>query len=142
MRRFLQESLPMRTQLLVISALAACALPCAAQETPSSGVDIAPTVGVRTDDDRAVDDEAAFTLATGFEANPEWSFELNLFRGRFDGAGGDDLELDAAGINALRVFRRATRVAPFLLVGFGAQRNDRENSDSSTNIYGDAGGAC
>ena len=105
----------MRRQLLVISAaLAACALPCAAQERPSSGAYIAPmVVGVRTDDDRAVDDEAAAALATGFAAHTPVEFRDQLFRGRFDGVRGDDLTLDAAGINALRVFRRMARVSPF-----------------------------
>jgi OmpA-OmpF porin, OOP family len=117
-------------------ALALQAGPCVAD----SRFYVAPIVnGVRADGDRTVDDDAAFTLAAGAEVHPRWNLELNLFRGQFDGIGGDDLDLDAAGLNALRVFRRDARVAPYVLVGLGAQRNDRRLSDSSTGLYEDAG---
>lgn len=127
--------------LVVAGALVAIALPCAAETGPrGSGFYVAPLVNaVHTDADRAVDDAAAFTFAAGFQANTRWNIELNLFRGRFDGVGGNDLELDAAGINALRVFRRDARVAPYLLVGLGAQYKDRTLGESSTDPYADAG---
>lgn len=123
------------------SALAMYATPGVAQEqVPGSGFYIAPVVhAVRTDDDRAVDDGAAFTLGIGAEMNREWNLELNLFRGRFDGAGGDDLTMDAAGVDALRVFRRSARIEPYLLAGLGAQRKDRRLSETSTDLYADAG---
>jgi OmpA-OmpF porin, OOP family len=128
--------LPLR---IAVGALLALALPCAADEArPSSGFYIAPMVNAtRLANERAVDDAGAFTLATGFEVHPHWNIELNLFRGRFDSATGDDLTMDAAGLNALRVFRREARVAPYLLLGFGAQRKERNVSDSSTDPYAD-----
>ena len=130
--------LPLR---IAISALIALALPCTAEEAqPSSGFYVAPMLnGTRLDDDRAVDDAAAFTFAAGFEVHPDWNIELNLFRGRFDSSIGDDLTMDAAGLNALRVFRRETRLAPYLLVGLGAQRKERNLSGSQTDPYADAG---
>ncbi|MBM0106339.1 OmpA family protein [Steroidobacter sp. S1-65] len=130
--------LPVR---IAVSAVVALAQPCAAEEArPSSGFYVAPILNAaRLDDDRAVDDDAAFTFAAGFEVHPDWNFELNLFRGRFDSSSGDDLTMDAAGLDALRVFRRDTRLAPYLLLGLGAQRKDRHLSDSSTDAYADAG---
>ena len=112
-----------RSRLLLIPcALAAVGSPCAAQE-PSSGFYVAPLVqGTHLDEERNVSDSAAFSFAAGFEANPRWNFELDLFRGRFDGAAGDELTMESAGANALRVFRRSARVAPYLLFGLGAQR--------------------
>lgn len=126
---------------LVAGVLAAQSMPCLAQdETPSSGFYVSPQVNwVLTDEERDVDDETAFTFASGFQATRHWNFELNLFRGHFDSEAGNDLQLDAAGINALRVFRRDSRVAPYLLLGLGAQRSDREIGGSSTNAYADAG---
>lgn len=113
---------------------------CLAHETPSSGFYVAPQLNaVGLDEGRAVDDETAFTLATGYELHPNWNLELNLFRGRLEGAAGDDLTLEAAGINALRVFRRDSRVAPYLLLGFGAQHEDRVFAEASTAAYVDAG---
>ena len=125
--------------ILTSCALAALGTPCAAQE-PSSGFYVAPLVrGLQLDEERNVSDSAAFGFAAGFEANRRWNFELDLFRGRFDGATGDDLTIDSAGVNALRVFRRSARVAPYLLFGLGAQRKDIELSGSSTDGYADAG---
>lgn len=131
----------MRMRWILTGVLAAYGLPCVAQiEAPSSGFHVAPIINaVRTDSDRSVDDNAAFTLALGAEVHPRWNVELSLFRGRFDGVGGDDLVMDAAGLNALRVFRRDARVAPYVLVGLGAQRKDREVSTTSTDLYEDLG---
>jgi OOP family OmpA-OmpF porin len=126
--------------LLVAAGALALAVPCAAQQAQGSGFYVAPIVeAVLADDDRAVDDAAAFTFAAGFQVNTQWNIELSLFRGRFDGVGGDDLEMDAAGVNALRVFRRDARVAPYLLAGLGAQYKDREFGGSATDAYADAG---
>src|SRR5690606_34771658 len=117
---------PLATHLLLAAGtLGVQVTPCAAQDAPATAIDrpspgfyIAPIVhAVRTDDDRAVDDDAAFTLATGYALHPDWSLELNLFRGRFDGEQGNDLTMNAIGINALRVFRREAVLAPYLLVG-------------------------
>ncbi len=114
---------------------------CLAQAEPDGhGFYIAPIVqAVRTDDDRSVDDDPAFTLAAGFRLHRNWNAELNLFRGRFDGTAGDDLQVDAVGVNALRVFRRDARIAPYLLFGLGSQRKDQPSSGTSTDAYADAG---
>ncbi|HEY0939100.1 MAG TPA: OmpA family protein [Steroidobacter sp.] len=127
--------------LVAAAVLAALSFPSVAEQTePSSGFYVAPIVhAVRTDDDRAVDDEGAFTFAVGSEIHPNWNIELNLFRGRFDSSLGDDLTMESAGLNALRVFRRETRFAPYLLLGLGAQRKERELSSSSTDAYADGG---
>jgi len=133
--------------LLAVGALGAQVAPCAAQDTqashsgqPGPGFYIAPMVqAVRTDSDRAVDDDPTFTLAAGYALHPNWNIELNLFRGRFDGEQGNDLTMNALGVNALRVFRREAVLSPYLLVGLGAQEKDRTLDGSSTNAYADAG---
>lgn len=121
--------------------LAAPGVPSVAQvEGNDSGFYVTPLVhAVRTDDERSVDDDPAFTLAAGFQLSRNWNAELNLFRARFDSAVGDDLQVDAVGANALRVFRRDARIAPYVLVGVGSQRKDRLMSGSSTDAYADAG---
>ena len=128
--------------LVVVCALVATSAPSIAEEEQqrSSGIYVTPVLSfVQTDDDRAVDDAAAFTFATGFAAHRRWNFEISLFRGRFDGVHGDDLTLETVGINALRVFQREARVAPYLLAGLGAQRSERTMGESSTGAYADAG---
>lgn len=89
---------------LLVLGLAVLAAPCYGQEQPHEAkFYVAPLVSfVKSDSDRAIDDDAAFGIAAGFAARRNWNLELNLFRGRFDGANGDDLTLDAAGVNALR----------------------------------------
>lgn len=127
---------------VVASVLAANTAPSVAQdEQVTSGFYLAPIVhAVLTDSDREIDDAAAFTLAAGFEVHARWNVELNLFRGHFDRDAGGDLDLDAVGINALRVFRRDEPIAPYALLGIGAQRADANPGDSSTDAYGDVGG--
>ena len=94
-----------------------------------SGFYGAPLVqGTHLDEERNVSDSAASGFAAGFEANPRWNFELALFRGRFDGAAGDDLTMDSAGVNALRVFGAAARVAPYTTVWIGRATQRHELS--------------
>lgn len=101
---------------------------------------ISPLVnGVRTDDARLAENDSAITLAAGFEVLPSWNLELSLFRGHFEAAN-DRLEMDGVGIDALRVFRRDARVAPYLLVGAGSLDKDRVSGGSANNAYADAGG--
>lgn len=122
--------------------LVASTVTCLAQqvEPVNEGFYITPLVyAVRTDNDRSVDDDTAVSLATGVQLHRNWNAELSLFRGRFDGAGGDNLQMDAIGVNALRVFRRDARVTPYLLFGLGSLRKDRSVSGSSTDAYADAG---
>jgi hypothetical protein len=77
-----------RTRLILLPcSLVALGPPCAAQES-SSGFYFAPLVQrVLLDEQRGSSDDAAFTFAAGFEATRRWNFELDLFRGRFDGPG-------------------------------------------------------
>lgn len=130
-----------RRHRLLALLLTAGSLPCAAQaESADSFFYITPMVqAVRPDNDRAVDDDSAVLLATGFRLQPNWNVELNLQRAHFDGDHGDDLQTDAISLNALRVFRRDARIAPYLLAGVGAQRNDRDISRTSTEGFADAG---
>jgi OOP family OmpA-OmpF porin len=127
--------------LVAAGALVANTVPVAAQdEEPRAGFYLAPIVhGVRTDRDRGVDDAAAFTLDAGLQVHPRWDLELNLFRGHFDRESGGRLDLEAAGLNVLRVFRRDAMLAPYALLGFGAQRAESRPNDSSTDGYADAG---
>lgn len=130
-----------KISVTVAIALAASTEPGVAQiEAHESAFRLTPLVNaVQADDDRLVDDDAGFTLAAGIEPLPNWHLELNLFRARLDGPEGDALDLSAAGINALRVFRRSTRVAPYALVGIGSQRKERPAGRSSTDAYADLG---
>jgi len=127
--------------LVAASALLVNTVPVIAQnEEPSSGFYLAPIIhGVFTDRDRAVDDAAAFTFAAGFQVHPKWDLELNLFRGHFDHEGGGRLDLEAAGLDVLHVFRREAMLAPYALLGVGAQHAELSSKDSSTDGYADAG---
>lgn len=106
-----------------------------------SSMYITPMVtAVRTDSARSVDDAPAFTLAAGFEPFRHWNVELNLFRGTFERADGDHLQMNAAGINVLRVFRRNARVEPYLLMGVGSLHKEQDIGADANNVYADAGG--
>jgi OOP family OmpA-OmpF porin len=53
--------------------------------------------------------------------------------------GGDNLVLNAAGLNALLVFYRDSRISPFLLLGGGWQENNYEISANQSDAYADTG---
>lgn len=127
--------------LVAASALVANTAPVAAQDDErSSGLYLAPIVHAAiADDGRSVDDAMAFSLAAGLEVHPRWDVELSLFRAHFDHESGGRLDLDAAGLNVLHVFRRDATLAPYALLGAGAQRTE-SSADSSTDAYADAGG--
>ncbi len=131
----------MPLRLLITVALIGAAGPALAQEDAHDSTFYLSPLVTRawTADDRAADDATGFMLAAGVAPHRRWNVELDLFRGRFEGAAGDDLTIDAAGIGALYVFRREARVAPYLLLGAGAQRKDRVASGRSTDAYGDFG---
>jgi OOP family OmpA-OmpF porin len=127
--------------LVAAGALVVNTAPAVAQdEEPSSGFYLAPIVhAVLADNARAIDDAAAFTLAAGRQVHPRWDLELSLFRGHFDHDSGGRLDLEAAGLDVLHVFRRDAMLAPYALVGLGAQRAESSSNDSSTDGYADAG---
>lgn len=127
--------------LTVAIALATCAERGVAQiEAHERAFHLTPLVNVvQSDDDRLVKDDRGFTLAASIEPLPSWNLELNLFRAHLESLAGDDLEINAAGVNALRVFRRDARVAPYALVGIGSLRKERLLGESSTDAYADFG---
>jgi OOP family OmpA-OmpF porin len=82
---------------------------------------INPQVGyLWTDSDRFVDDDLYYGFGIGKHLSPEWSLEINGVGSNYDAeAGGGDLDITAFSIDALRVFKRAATVSPFLSVGAG-----------------------
>lgn len=131
----------MSRKLIITVALAGAHCALAAAETNAiSGAYVSPMfTAVRADDARTVDDDPAFTLSGGFRLLPKWNLEGNVFRGSFDGVGGDDLDMDGVGINALRLFRYERNVRPFVLIGAGSLRKDRNLTADARDTYGDAG---
>jgi OOP family OmpA-OmpF porin len=84
-----------------------------------------------TDDDRFVDDDDYYGLGLGKHVSPEWSVELNGVTGSYDPSiAGTDVDITAFSIDALRVFRRAERVSPFVRVGAGYIDDELISGDS------------
>lgn len=114
----------MRTRWTLFCALtAASGLAHAADETGKWYVN--PQAGyLWADSDRAVDDDYYYGLGVGKHVSPEWSVELNGITGNYDGVAGGDLDITTFSVDALRVFRRAERISPFLSIGGGYINDD------------------
>src|SRR5688500_11846477 len=69
--------------------------------------------GEWTAEERLVDDDFAYGLAIGKAVSEKLNIELNVTSGKFDGAGGDELTLNAYGINFMPVFYRESRISAF-----------------------------
>lgn len=118
--------------LSLAAAIAVSAADAVRASEPVGSTYITPMVhGQWHDDARFADDDLGYTLAIGRAMLENWNFELNLSQGTFDGPAGNDLEITAAGVNALRVFYRDARIAPYLLLGLGwtEQKTDAGNTD-------------
>lgn len=101
---------------------------------------ISPGVhGVWTDDQRNADDDYGFNLAIGKAVSEHWNLELDGWLSEHDGVAGDDLTLTSAGLNALLVFYRDSRLSPYLLLGAGWLDKEYEISPSSSDTYVDTG---
>ena len=110
----------MRSSLALLGALAFGATAAnAADETGKWYIN--PQVGyLWTDSDRGVDDDLYYGFGIGKHLSPEWSLELNAVGGNYDAeSGSGDLDIKAISVDALRVFRRASSVSPFLSIGAG-----------------------
>ncbi len=95
--------------------------------------------GIWTDDLRNVDDDYGFNLAIGKAVSERWNLELDGWRSEHDGAGGDDLTLSSAGLNALAVFYRESRISPYLLLGAGWLEKNYDVSRNESDLYVDTG---
>ena len=103
---------------------------------------INPQAGyVWTDDDRFVDDDYYYGLGLGKHVSPEWSLEINGITGKYDPTiAGDSVDISAFSLDALRVFRRAERVSPFLRLGAGYIDDELVGGDSHGNALAQLGG--
>ncbi|HZF25232.1 MAG TPA: OmpA family protein [Steroidobacteraceae bacterium] len=125
---------------VVVAGIALLTVGIARAGQPEESWYVAPGVhAMWMDDDRHVDDDWGANLAFGKAVNKYWNLEADAWYGQFDGAGGDDLQVSSLGINALAVFYRESRIAPFILFGGGAQKDDFDLSGDSTNPYVDLG---
>jgi OOP family OmpA-OmpF porin len=95
--------------------------------------------GVWTDEQRVVDDDFGYNLAIGKAVSERFNLELDGWNGSFDGPGGDDLEMNSAGLNALFVFYRESRLSPYLLLGAGWLEKNYEISENRSDVYADTG---
>jgi OOP family OmpA-OmpF porin len=102
---------------------------------------IAPQIGgTITDHARSVDDAVFYGLAVGKHLNEDWSAELNILSGRYDGRhGAPDLRISTASADILRVFNRNGTVSPFLTAGLGVLHDQASPGTSHNNFMADAG---
>lgn len=110
----------MRSSLALLGALAlGTTVADAADETGKWYIN--PQIGyLWTDSDRGVDDDLYYGFGIGKHLSPEWNLELNAVGGSYDaGSSGNDLDIKAFSFDALRVFKRASSVSPFLSIGAG-----------------------
>jgi OOP family OmpA-OmpF porin len=95
---------------------------------------VAPELGATiTGHTRSVDNGLFYGLAFGKHLSPEWSAELNVLSGKYDGrrgAPGD--RITAISADALRVFNRDSTVAPFLTAGVGVIDDDLGSGHSQS----------
>lgn len=93
------------------------------------------------DDDRFVDDDYYYGLGLGKHISPEWSLELNGITGQYDPTiAGDSIDISAFSLDALRVFRRAERVSPFLRLGAGYVDDEFVTGESHGSALAQIGG--
>ena len=95
---------------------------------------VAPMVyGVRTGDDRKVDDDTAFGLAIGKNLSSAWSVEAAFNHGRFKARlPANDLKIDALSVDLQRHFYRDARIHPYFTFGI-VDSNESRPSVSSYN---------
>ncbi|HYP79786.1 MAG TPA: outer membrane beta-barrel protein, partial [Steroidobacteraceae bacterium] len=80
----------------------------------------AGVMGTDTDGDRGLDDGQGFYYSLGKALNEKWDFSLNGFSGNHDEPGTTwDHEIKGLTADFARVFRRESRLSPFLLFGAG-----------------------
>jgi len=93
---------------------------------------VAPMVyAVRTGVDRNVDDSEEIGAAIGKNVSDDWGFEFGFQHGSYRAPSPDDnLQINAASINALRHFYRDSRIHPFLDVGFVISDESRPSTSS------------
>ncbi len=92
--------------------------------------------------DRARDREnaGAVGLRFGTVLNPHWNLEINLLDSRHSGNyGNPQLTLRQASLDALRVFNRNGRFAPYLKAGLGLVEDVPRGLDSRTSLMEEAG---
>jgi OOP family OmpA-OmpF porin len=115
--------------------------PCGAQSAEPAGAwYVSPGVhGIWTDDLRLVDDDVGFNLAVGKAVSEHWNIELDGWTGSFDGLNGNDLEMHSAGLNAMAVFYRESRISPYFLFGAGWLESNYLIADNESDWYVDTG---
>jgi OOP family OmpA-OmpF porin len=129
--RWVVASTALMTMLLATAAFAA--------DAPGS-INVTPMVhGQWQDDARRASDDFTWSLAIGRTFGENWTLELSGQRGEFDGVGGDNLVLTSVGLNALRVFYRDSRIAPYLLLGAGWQEENTRFESTEHDPYADTG---
>jgi OOP family OmpA-OmpF porin len=123
-----------------IACLGTLASFAARSSEPAGAWYVSPGVhAVYTDDVRNVDDDLGYNLAIGKAVSEGFNLELDGWNGSFDGPGGDNLEMNSAGINALAVFYRESRFSPYLLFGAGWLEKNYEISPNESSLYIDTG---
>lgn len=102
---------------------------------------VAPQLGdTITDGSRHVDDGLFYGLAIGKHLNEDWSAEINVLSGKYDGHYYfPDLRLTPISIDALRVFDRSAMFSPYITGGIGTIVDDRDGFGSQTNFLAQAG---
>jgi OOP family OmpA-OmpF porin len=91
------------------------------------------------DDARQASDDFAASLAIGRNFGRTWTLELAAQRGEFDGPGGDNLVLTTVGLDALSVFYRDSRIAPYFLLGAGWQEKNTRFLSTEHDPYAETG---
>ncbi len=129
------------TRVLLLSGLAACTtLSSAWASEPAGSWYFTPMVhAVFADDRRAVDDDFGFTIAAGKAVSEAWNLELSLQRAEFEGPANNDLTTNTLGVNALRVFYRDARIAPFMLIGAGWSEANYDFAEDQRDGYAEIG---
>jgi OOP family OmpA-OmpF porin len=100
-----------------------------------------PQVGATfTDGSRHVDDGPFFGLGVGRNLSANWSAEVNVLTGKYDGRHHlPDLHITPVSFDVLRVFERGAVFSPYLSAGIGAIVDDPSRGRSQGNFLAQAG---
>jgi OOP family OmpA-OmpF porin len=97
--------------------------------------------GVWLDDNRNADDHWGGQIGIGKAFGKDWNIEVNYAHSSHKGALGNDLKLDNAELDVLRVFYRDTaRANPYLLGGLGWLKKDYDLTGSTDEFAASLGG--
>lgn len=102
---------------------------------------LTPQIGwTITDSNRIVDNDSFYGVALGKHLSDDWSAELNVVSGKYDGRRlAPGMRVTDVSADVLRVFDRDSMFSPFLTAGAGVIVDDPTGGDSQKHLMAEGG---